>query len=137
MPQLPFNYFTSATTHLYTSALQCVHKELPQLSYLKLTDQSCQAVKIREGKVQGVSAAHQGRMMLPISFCRWLGQHPELLASGALDPSGSWGFGLPTADYFSLMLNSTAGKFTPEPPVKCNSSRVLGWPPLPRAHRPG
>lgn len=137
MPQLPFNYFTSATTHLYTSALHCVHKELPQLSYLKLTDQSCQAVKIREGKVQGVSAAHQGRMMLPISFCRWLGQHPELLASGALDPSGSWGFGLPTADYFSLMLNSTAGKFTPEPPVKCNSSRVLGWPLLPRAHRPG
>lgn len=104
-------------THLYPSASQCVHKELPQ-------SQSCQAVKMREGKVQGVSAAHQGRMMLPSSFCRWLGQHPDLLISGALDPSGFWGFGLPTADDFSLMLNSSAGKSTPEPPTRCNSSRA-------------
>lgn len=42
-----------------------------------------------------------------------------LLVSGALDSSDSWGFGLPRADHFSPLLNSSAGKSTPEPPAKC------------------
>lgn len=68
--------------------------------------------------------AHQLIVPLLWGFCRWLGQHPDLLSSGAQDSSDSWGFGLPTPDYFRLMLNSSAGKSRPEPPVKCYSSRA-------------
>lgn len=125
MPRLPYRNFTSPTcrSHSFTCLSFSVCAQGTASASLPKS-QSCQAVKIREGKVQGVPAAHQGRMMLPSSFCRWLGQLPDLLTSGALDPSGSWGFGLPRADDFSLMLNSSAGKSTPEPPVKCNSQET-------------
>lgn len=125
MSQLPYSYFTSPTSKSHPFiclSFSVCAQGTASLSCLKTTSQSCPAVEIREEKVQGGSAAHQGRMLLPSSFCRWLGQ-PDLLASGALDPSGSWGFGLPAADYSSLMLNSSAGKSAPEPPESATAQK--------------
>lgn len=101
MPQLPYRYFSHLQRppiYLYASAFQCVHEELPQLSYLKVTYQSCQAVKIKERcreyllptKAGWCSPAHSAT---PVGFLQVAGAAPrpaDLRSSGFLWLLGIW-----------------------------------------------
>lgn len=142
MPRLPYRYFTSPTykSHPFTCLSFSVWAQgtastfLPKKHLPKLSSSEDQR---REGAGSICCPPRQDDAPQLILQVAGAGPRADLLASGALDPSDSWGFGLTTADDFSLMLNSSAGKSTPEPHVKCKSSRALGWALLPRADRPG
>lgn len=126
MSQLPYSYFTSPTSKSHpficlsfsVCAQGTASAFLPKNHLPKLSSSGDQ-----RGEGAGRICCPPRQDAAPQLILQVAGQQPDLLASGALDPSGSWGFGLPTADYSSLMLNSSAGKSAPEPPESATAQK--------------